>query len=582
MIFFLRKINIFFYWAFFTFFAHAASLGQTANPNVLFKTPEAEVRVISNLDRYYDNSSIIIGIYFKLSPGWKTYWRDAGDAGTGLQIDWTGSNNLDHAEILWPYPTRFNLLGLTSFGYEDEVLFPILITPKTKNDINLKMHLNFLVCKNICIPYETNFSFFLAHGSEKISSENQRITTSLKKIPDTLKELSSSSFFIEKISLVDTKTNLMLEVLAYNQKGFTQPDLFIESTLPLSNQIDHSIFLDHGRRVLFQIPLILKKNIDVSKDIITKEFLDQQATITLVDGDQAIEQKEILKEISPETLAKNYTLSSSSSLIGIVLIALLGGLILNIMPCVLPVLSLKFLSLTYGTYEDTQKTRLYFLCTAGGIITSFIALGLFTIILKFLGQTLGWGIQFQQPLFLIFLLVLMIFFTLNLWGLFEISPPQWLVNKVPVFFKNTEQNQTMINSFTTGLLATLLATPCSAPFIGTAVSFALVRDMKQILFVFFIMGIGMALPYLGVALYPMCMKLLPKPGSWMIRFKQFLGLCLIGTSVWLIYLISIQIGYQKTIQILIYVSLFICLFLFIKKRLPKSIFMGIILILSVG
>jgi len=218
-------------------------------------------------------------------------------------------------------------------------------------------------------------------------------------------------------------------------------------------------------------------------------------------------------------------------------LALLGGLILNLMPCVLPVLSIKLMGIIRGAGGGTRRIRLGFLATAAGIIVAFLVLAVVTLVVKAAGAGAGWGFQFQYPGFVISIALLYVLFAGNLWGLFEVGIPSALAKTVPVLGEHR-----LFSDFGAGLFAVALATPCSAPFLGTALTFALTRGPTEIFMVFTALGIGLALPYLAVASLPRMALLLPRPGPWMTVLRHALGIGLAATALWLMSVLYAQSG----------------------------------------
>jgi suppressor for copper-sensitivity B len=221
-------------------------------------------------------------------------------------------------------------------------------------------------------------------------------------------------------------------------------------------------------------------------------------------------------------------------------LALLGGFILNLMPCVLPVLSIKLLGLVEHAGRPRGAVRATSLATASGVVASFLALAALLIGLKAAGIAVGWGLQFQQPAFLAAMIVLLTLFACNLWGFFEIGLPGWAGSLGAGTADRRDDN--LAGNFAAGAFATLLATPCSAPFLGTAVGFALASGPLEILAVFAALGVGLALPYLLVAAVPATARLLPRPGRWMLTLRRALGLLLVGTALWLLWVLRAQAG----------------------------------------
>lgn len=256
--------------------------------------------------------------------------------------------------------------------------------------------------------------------------------------------------------------------------------------------------------------------------------------------------------------------AGGAGLAGKLLLALLGGLILNAMPCVLPVLSLKVFGLVKSAGQGRAQVVTAALATAGGIVVSFLALALAAVVARAAGAAVGWGIQFQQPGFVAFLAVVVVLFSLNLWGLFEIPLPQSLARAA-----GTGPREGLAGHFGSGLFATLMATPCSAPFLGTAVGFALAQTAPVIFAIFAAVGVGMALPYLLLAAAPGLARFLPKPGDWMLTLRGVMGFLLAGAAVWLFYVLAGQISTERLALIQLTV-LILALFIWLWQRAPHG------------
>lgn len=273
------------------------------------------------------------------------------------------------------------------------------------------------------------------------------------------------------------------------------------------------------------------------------------------------------------TIAPGSTSGGGTSLFYIILIAIAGGLILNIMPCVLPVLSLKFFSLVKHNGKTRAHISSNLFATVAGIVFSFMLLAVMTIALKNTGEAVGWGFHFQEPAFIMFLVMVLIIFASNLWGNFEINLPVWLNHKVS---KISDSN--INNSFLSGAFAALLATPCTAPFVTTAVAFAISQGNTEILIIFFFLGIGMGMPYITAALFPQVLHLLPKPGAWMITAKKIFAIMLLLTAVWLLSVLHGQLSLKP---LLIFIgSLVLLKFgLFQKMKFKfKALFLSLVII----
>jgi thiol:disulfide interchange protein len=249
------------------------------------------------------------------------------------------------------------------------------------------------------------------------------------------------------------------------------------------------------------------------------------------------------------------------------LLAVLGGLILNAMPCVLPVLSLKIFGLVRSAGHGRTEVVRGTLATSAGILASFWALGLAAVAFRSAGSAVGWGVQFQHPGFVAFLAVVVVLFCLNLWGLFEIPLPQALARVGGIGTGGPREG--IAGHFFSGLFATLMATPCSAPFLGTAISFALAQTAPVVMAVFTALGLGMALPYLLVAAVPGVARFLPRPGAWMDTVRGVMGFLLAGAAVWLFYVLSSQVAPEQLAAIQLGL-LGIALFTWIQHRVAAG------------
>jgi suppressor for copper-sensitivity B len=295
---------------------------------------------------------------------------------------------------------------------------------------------------------------------------------------------------------------------------------------------------DGGRRATLTLP------IEQSTD--SSQATGGDLTLTLTDGERGLEARVKLTGLGPAALLSNAAPEppappAQSPLLLILGIALLGGLILNVMPCVLPVLVLKLTSVLQHGGGEGDHVRVSFLATAAGIVSAFLALAASLAGLKLAGHEIGWGIQFQQPIFLAVLAVICLAFAANLWGLFEVPLPA-MAGDLALATDRRARNHKVFGAFMTGVFATVLATPCSAPFVGTAIGFALSRGGTDIFAIFLAMSLGLALPYLAVAAAPHLAVMLPRPGRWMVGLRKVLGLSMAATALWLAFILAGQLG----------------------------------------
>ena len=271
-----------------------------------------------------------------------------------------------------------------------------------------------------------------------------------------------------------------------------------------------------------------------------------------------------LIESRPPAGSRTTGQAGQKGLLSFLILGIVGGLLLNAMPCVLPVLSLKVLGLVKSRAQGRGHVVTGSLATAAGILVSFWGLALAAVIARIAGATVGWGVQFQEPTFVTFLTVVVLLFCLNLWGVFEVPLPAKLAN-----WAAATGGEGLPGHFTAGLFATLLATPCSAPFLGTAVGFALSQSAVVVFATFTAVGFGMALPYVVLAISPGAVKVLPKPGPWMDRFRAFMGFLLAAAAVWLLYVLSSQVSRERLAFIEL-ALLLVALFLWMRSKSPKG------------
>ena len=403
------------------------SLAQKNSEKTLVSHEHVSLELISSVNSIPKENNLHLGLYFKLDPGWKIYWKYPGKAGYPPDIDWVKSKNIKDLEILWPKPEEFEILGMESLGYSKEVILPIKLIIENNNEKLLaNFDVDYLTCKKICIPFNDNLILNIPTGDGQVSEYGKVINKYINK----------------------------------------------------SNYLNYSSLLNPDSILLF------------------------------------------------------------------LFIAFVGGVILNFMPCVFPVLSLKIYNVLSQQQQNINNKTIKrnFLATILGIIFSFFVLSLITVLLKSLGHSLGWGFQFQSPIFLSFMILILILFSLNLIDFFSIDIPFFFkkfLNKVINFNKKSSE---FFQNFLLGSFITILSTPCSAPFIGTALGFAFVSSNQVIFLIFFCISLGLSSPYIILATKPQILSFLPKPGLWMKKFKYFLSFLLILTAIWLASVLLIQIN----------------------------------------
>jgi len=491
---------------------------------------EAKVRIISPNSHNNNEALITLGLEYKLLEGWKTYWKSPGDGGFPQELEINQSKNVNDVKILWPIPKEFEILGFISIGYENEVIFPIKVfINDIKKETFLSLKLNYLFCREVCIPGNADLQLTIPPGKGETTKHFYSIEKSLSLVPEKNSTLSN----IENFSVTAHKNNdsVILKVLASNKERFSTTKFFIDTNLGLPIVKPKIIYSSDKKKIEASF-LFNEKNFP-------KDHFD--INVILKDNNSSFEFSE---KVNIKQSSKKDNDFKFISIIYILIISLIGGLILNVMPCVLPVLSLKILSMLKNSNEN-NSVRNSFLLTSSGIISSFAILAIILIILKEIGLSVGWGIQFQQPIFLIFISIILFLFSLNMFGFYEFRIPAFINSKIT---KRINKESKYLDFFN-GFFATLLATPCSAPFVGTAITVAFTQSAILMLSIFIFMGIGMASPYILISFFPQLINVLPKPGKWMIHIKYFLGLLLFGTFIWIIMILLNHFDFKADFSI---------------------------------
>ncbi|MBM3950830.1 MAG: hypothetical protein FJ311_05190 [Rhodospirillales bacterium] len=492
-------------------------------------TVYTKVRLVSAVTATGTGDRVPLGLHFKMEKGWKIYWRAPGDAGFPPKLKWDGSTNVKDARIEWPTPERFKLLDVETIGYKDEVVLPLALRPATPGEaLTLSATVDFLTCDQICVPHTAKLALALPAGPAAPSAEAHLINRFAARVPG---DGAVQGLTIERVEARagSGKNAASVTVTATSREPFAAPDAFLDvGGIDTANfHPPTAVFADGRTRVALTLP------VDGAE---AGALIGKPISVTLTDGPRAVEHT--LVAVAATGAPPGGAPVVGLSLVAVLGLALLGGLILNLMPCVLPVLSLKLLGLVGHGGAAARDVRFSFVASAGGILAAFLVLAGALIALKAAGAAIGWGIQFQQPWFLAAMIVVTTLFAANLWGLFEVHLPEAVAD----LGATPTHTHGLGGHFLAGALATLLATPCTAPFLGTAIGFALARGAGEILAVFTALGLGLALPYLAVALFPALATRLPRPGAWMIRLKQVFGFALIGTAIWLASVLMAQVG----------------------------------------
>ena len=471
-----------------------------------------QMRLTSSTEGTEGLQEIPISLEVITNPGWKIYWRYPGDSGLPTEINFNNSSNVKGFQIFWPAPFRFSTFGIDTFGYEGQIIFPINVIPEIVNEmINLNTQISLLACNEICIPFQEEISLQIPKTTSRPNINTRVRAQFLSLVP---RKITSDKYSFGEVLL--TKDGILLKNPKFPNKDF---DIFVEN----DNGINFGKPIKKGNN--FLLP---KLNNDIY------EFKKYLLNFTFVSSNISFEQQIISKK---EIENKNLNTWFFEVII-YVIISFLGGLLLNIMPCVLPVISLKLTSIIDKNEIEIEKVRKSFLITSSGIISSFILLAATLISLKYFGHSISWGMQFQNSYFLFLMSLVILAFGLNMLNVFEIYLPNKILNLLSI------KHQGNVDDFLRGFLTTLLATPCSAPFVGTAITFAFSESYLNMFSIFFFMSLGLAFPWLSIAIFPKTLSYLPSPGKWMMFVKYILGSGLLITSIWIFSIFLTSLNYN--------------------------------------
>ncbi|MFL2733744.1 MAG: protein-disulfide reductase DsbD family protein [Gammaproteobacteria bacterium] len=467
-----------------------------------------------------DEKEIYLLAKFSLQKDWHTYWINPGDSGEAATFEWDLPDGFQVTGPFWPEPEVIPYPPLTTYGYTDNLnlLFKISI-PNDAREINtITVNSKWLVCADVCIPQEGKAKVSIQKSiSSEFSNESGLINKAILNLPEKIE--TPILAIVENNNLV-LKSNLIKSV---NSNIYFFP--FREGVIDYSKK---QKILEKDNSYSLRIPLMANKtNISLLKGGILKT------------NSKAY-------EIKVSSAGQYSSISGEPQFISIglaIVFSLIGGLLLNLMPCVFPVISLKILNFVEHSENKTQVT-FHGLSFSFGAILMFVLIGLSVVALKMSGIDVGWGYQLQSPLIVSLLIFLFIFLS----GFFLLNVN--FLNSLSNVGNFGLQNSSYLNSLGTGFLAVIVATPCTAPFMGSALGFAILQPGIYSFLIFLFLGIGFTLPYLLLSAFPKMLSALPKPGLWMETFKQFMAFPMILTALWLIWVLSSQISSFQLVLVL--------------------------------
>lgn len=500
--------KILFYLTSFVFLA-SLSFAQEAD-----KETPVQVNLLSGVDQIKAGESFYLALELKMAEGWDTYWKNPGDLGLPTKVEWILPEGFEASEMMWPTPERFLSDGVIGYGYKDSVMLFTKITPPMKitaNKVHLKAMVHWLACGHQCLPGEASLSLDLPIGEH--STVDPFILEGLEKLPKHLNE--------EVVKVTQQKNSIDISI--------SNLDIFIANAIFIP---EHNDLIDAQ-----------SQKWDLNKHNLTM-------TLTMLDQSEGVKLSGILVLTDTEGKTVSYQIdqpeetATKTYFYWVILCAFLGGLILNAMPCVLPILGLKIMGFVKSAGEKRSLLLKHGLSFTLGVVLSFWVLSAFLLILRASGENIGWGFQLQEPIFVAILASILFILSLSLFGMFELGTSLSSLN-----VKGKQSG--VFASFCSGMLATIVATPCTGPFLGPAIGVALALAPLQALIVFTAIALGMSFPYLLLTAFPQFLRFLPKPGPWMLKLKWIMGGLMLLSTLWLLWVFLAQTSIFALLVILV-------------------------------
>lgn len=499
-----------------------------------------EVEMIAETTNIVPGQTTTVGIRLDPAEHWHTYWRMGGDSGEPTSVnDWTAPEGTIIGDIQWPAPhwLPFYDTDLVNFGYEEEVLLPIDVTIPEDfqgDSVELSTLAFWNVCDQVCIPGEQRLSVTLpvAQVAELDAAHREVFASARDQLPETDHSIKSI------IAIAGERVSLGFESVDANFANYTEAYFFPEQRRVLKPGPLRDVSIQPSLlQITHQQPRRMLENPELFGVLVLENEQGDRA---------AFEFKDPAANASSTTIMPLASVSGGDSgesgggdttgLLGYMLFAMLGGLILNLMPCVFPVLSLKAMSFANSAGESRSHIRMDGLVYTAGVVLAFVALASVLIALRAGGERIGWGFQLQQPWFLAFIVYLFFMMALSMSGVFEIGTSLMGAGG------DLTQRKGYQGSFFTGVFATVVATPCTAPFMGPALGFALSQPWLSAMLVFVSLGVGMALPILVLSFVPAFANMMPKPGAWMVTFKELMAFPLYAAAIYFLFALGMQVG----------------------------------------
>ncbi|MGL6162175.1 protein-disulfide reductase DsbD family protein [Microbulbifer sp.] len=470
-----------------------------------------------------DGGTITLGLYLEPAPAWHAYWSNPGDAGKEPSVAWHLPEGFAAGGFAFPAPHRLPLGELNTYGYEEPILLLAdLAVPgglTAGETIDIRGKARWVVCDDeICVPDRANVSVSLPVGDGAVDAKvARRFTEARSAIPEDAQWPASFSIAGGKVSIDIAPADARL--------GFDDAYLFIESRNLVRYDSQSMAMTDRG------LSFVMNASSNPDGEEVTRAVL----TFTAADGNARAVALDIAKS-TPASVPASTGPGGGPGFVRAVVFAFIGGIILNLMPCVFPILSMKALSLVNLGGRNQRVARESGVIYTAGVLVAFAAIAMLLLALRSAGEAVGWGFQMQHPPVVVGLGLLMVAVGVNLLGVYEIG------TRIMGVGGRLPQGGERKEAFFTGLLAVVVATPCMAPFMAAALGYAVTQPAAVSLTVFLTLGLGLAFPYLVLSFVPALGRMLPKPGAWMETFKHLLAFPLFITALWLFWIVGQQLG----------------------------------------
>lgn len=500
-------------------------------------TPRVSATLLASRDAVQPGERFQVALVQRIAPGWHTYWQNPGDSGEATQINWTLPAGMNAGEIQWPAPKALPVEPLVNFGFEGTVLLPVELTvpadAKPGQILSLKAQAAWLVCEKICIPEEGAFTLDLPVAAAGVVDE-----TAQSRIDAARAALPQPAGFKSALTAAGEALELTLPGFgegATDLRFFPLSDTLIEHAAAQPATVNAAgASLRLTRSSAFKLADAEVSGVLTFKDAGLPRALALTAAAdpALVTAGETVApaSRPVIPRIPLPAEGADLTLWAALAF------AFAGGLILNLMPCVLPVLFIKALGFVQLAQSSRTQVREQGLLFLGGVLATFMLLAGIVIGAAALGSSVGWGYQLQSPPVVIALAVVMTLIGVNLLGAFEIGASAGGIGQ------NLAGRGGRIGAFMTGALAVIVATPCTAPFMGAAIGYAVAQPPAAALAVFMALALGFALPVVALSFAPGLLRLLPKPGRWMVVLKQGFAFPMFATAIWLVWVAAVQTG----------------------------------------